>query len=570
MRSRAVERREEALHEIAQTEFSRRGLAVLLTLALLATIGAVPLVQLITEWRDETPGLPHPLSVFRMLPRLEEFRQVQGIPGLLELLPSLREIHEFETQLEETSVVSGWILPRAQYALTAIFGVGNEQAYIGRKRWLFYRPGVDYLIGPGFLEPEQMQARIRGAKGWEDPPHPDPIAPIIQLAEALKAYGATLVVVPTPVKPSVYPDYLSSSAQPPAEPLQNPSYEAFLRELERNGVRVFDPGPILTRFRREGGRAYLRTDTHWTPEAMERVAQALADYLVREGLVPRPAEGRYRREERQITNLGDIAIMLKLPAGQRLYRPEMTTIHPVVREDGAPWRPDPRGPVLLLGDSFSNIYSLEGMGWGADAGFGEQLSFFLQQPIDRIVQNAGGAYATREALQADLRRGADRLRGKRVVVYQFAARELAVGDWRPIPLPEPTLQPTLAQEGAGPIPSTEPKPDAAEVLVGGTIRAISRPPAPGSVPYPDAIIALHLVELHVISGAFPEPEALVFAWGMREGRWTELARRNAGERVRFRLIPWDQVSERYGSYVRVELDDEATFLLVPYWGEAVP
>jgi len=33
--------------------------------------------------------------------------------------------------------------------------------------------------------------------------------------------------------------------------------------------------------------------------------------------------------------------------------------------------------------------------------------------------------------------GVDRLAGKRVVVWQFAARELSAGDWRVIPLPAP-------------------------------------------------------------------------------------------------------------------------------------
>jgi alginate O-acetyltransferase complex protein AlgJ len=44
--------------------------------------------------------------------------------------------------------------------------------------------------------------------------------------------------------------------------------------------------------------------------------------------------------------------------------------------------------------------------------------------VDRITQNDEGAFATRQLLQRD----PDRLTGKRVVVYEFAARELALGD----------------------------------------------------------------------------------------------------------------------------------------------
>ena len=68
------------------------------------------------------------------------------------------------------------------------------------------------------------------------------------------------------------------------------------------------------------------------------------------------------------------------------------------------------------------------MGWGTSAGLAEQLSHVLGRPVDRLVQNDEGAFATRAILQRD----AARLTGKRVVIYQFAMRELSFGDWRVI------------------------------------------------------------------------------------------------------------------------------------------
>jgi alginate O-acetyltransferase complex protein AlgJ len=91
----------------------------------------------------------------------------------------------------------------------------------------------------------------------------------------------------------------------------------------------------------------------------------------------------------------------------------------------------PASPRLVLGDSFSNIYSLPTMGWGEAAGFVEHLSLALGRPVDRLVQNDNGASATRLALARD----PDRLASARVVVWQFAARELASGDWVPVSLP---------------------------------------------------------------------------------------------------------------------------------------
>jgi alginate O-acetyltransferase complex protein AlgJ len=74
------------------------------------------------------------------------------------------------------------------------------------------------------------------------------------------------------------------------------------------------------------------------------------------------------------------------------------------------------------------------MGWGEAAGLVEHFSYALQRPVDRIVQNDDGAYATRDLLRRDAGGASDRLAGKRIVIWQFAVRELAFGDWRIIDL----------------------------------------------------------------------------------------------------------------------------------------
>jgi alginate O-acetyltransferase complex protein AlgJ len=49
-----------------------------------------------------------------------------------------------------------------------------------------------------------------------------------------------------------------------------------------------------------------------------------------------------------------------------------------------------------------------------------------------IAQNDSGAFATRQALARELAAGVDRLAKKRAVIWEFASRELSVGDWKPI------------------------------------------------------------------------------------------------------------------------------------------
>jgi alginate O-acetyltransferase complex protein AlgJ len=56
----------------------------------------------------------------------------------------------------------------------------------------------------------------------------------------------------------------------------------------------------------------------------------------------------------------------------------------------------------------------------------------LQRPLDVIAQNDSGAFATRTALALELEGGKARLAKKKLVVWEFASRELAVGNWKRI------------------------------------------------------------------------------------------------------------------------------------------
>jgi len=124
--------------------------------------------------------------------------------------------------------------------------------------------------------------------------------------------------------------------------------------------------------------------------------------------------------------------MLKLPEGQTVFAPQTVTTRAVVDGAGADWEPDEKADVLLLGDSFTNVYSLDAMGWGTAAGLGPHLALALGRPVDVIAQNDSGAFATRQALARELAGGSDRLKGKRVVIWELASRELAVGDWKEV------------------------------------------------------------------------------------------------------------------------------------------
>lgn len=340
----------------------------------------------------------------------------------------LEGLSEFERALEDGSLLARALRPPAQALMSGRLGVGNEQVYVGRGGWLFYRPDIEYVIGRPFLDAAVMRRRVRSAPEWTRPPSPDPRPAIIRFHQDLAARGIALLVMPTPVKPVMHPEMLSAGLAGGAGVAQNASYPTLIDDLRSAGVQVFDPSQALAAAR-QGTPQYLATDTHWTPEAMEAVASLAAEAISAAVTLAPVTDPAYVIERVEVRNAGDTARMLDLRETEALIQPQGVWLRRVLQSDGGLWRSSRDADVLLLGDSFANIYSLESMGWGTSAGLAEHLSLVLRRPIDRLVQNDEGAFATRAMVQSD----PGRLLGKRVVIYQFAVRELAAGDWRVLP-----------------------------------------------------------------------------------------------------------------------------------------
>jgi alginate O-acetyltransferase complex protein AlgJ len=356
---------------------------------------------------------------------------------LLELLrrePSAEHLRQVEHELEQASYAKAFVQPRLQLLLTGFGRVGNQRAVVGQHGWLYYTPGVLHVAGPGFLDPGVQRARELAERDADDAPiHADPRPAILEFNAALAQRGIRLVLMPVPDKAAVEAESLHARGRPAQLP-DNPDYERFLRELRANGVSVFDARELLPSPGSEP--AFLVQDTHWTPAWMEHVARALAAHVSELGVLgPAPAPAWHAVEE-GADRVGDLVDMLKLPEDQALFLPQAVRIHPVHDAEGNAWEPQAGAEILLLGDSFTNVFSLEGMGWGAAAGLGPHLSLALQRPLDMIAQNDSGAFVTRRALARELAAGSDRLAGKRVLIWEFAARELSAGDWKRIELPE--------------------------------------------------------------------------------------------------------------------------------------
>lgn len=525
-RAKTLSGEAEAMAEIATTVVTPGGRLVLLSVFLgaITVIGILNLLSLGGPWSQLAGAVAgHGGAADRTLwRRLNDWND--GV------LLSLRGV---EKGYDEKSPFCMNVQPVVQGMLSRI-GEGSDEVVLGEDGWLFHRNAVRFMT--------------RSANKHRQSP---PLAAITSFAEALKSRGIQLVLMPVPPKLAIYPEKFGQGL--PAKPVLPPVWSEWKAAVEAAGVRVFDLMPVLAEARSTAKLPlFLKTDTHWTPEAVEIVSAQLGRFLTAEGLLP-PADGTASSAADQtVTAIGDLRRMLRLAETSPLFPQETVTIREVRTATGMRWQNSDESELLLMGDSFCNIFSQKSLGWGTGAGFAEHLGRAIGRPVSAILRNGDGAFATRAILSRSLQTGHDRLKGAKVVVWEFDATQLTEGEWKPLGY---SLSPAPASQ------FVEVAAKASERLI-GTVVSVSPAPVPGTVAYKDYVATLHLREVRSADGrAGVGTELLAYGLAMKDNRWTPLAEVRPGEVLEVQLKAWGDVEAEFGPFNRA--DPEGDLLLQP-------
>ena len=562
--------------------------AKFLSWAFVLLLSAVPLSQLAVELsRAQSPGA---LALFK--PFVQSIRQAAG-GHWGQALTALEEgikpetLHGYEASLESASTLKGFFQPRIQEVMVGRLGAGNEKVLLGKDGWVYFQHGLDYVVHQSVIDPSTLElaAKKMVDKGLEASPHPDPRPAFLQLDRDCRKAGIHLIVMPAPDKVmlqpvQLYPGYAKLASVPVPN---NEGYARLVAQMRAAGVDWFEVAPSRIA---PGEVRYLRQDTHWTPQFMDSTAAALAAHILQTAsLSPAPPAG-LRAVEDHAARVGDLVDMLKLTTRQALFAPQPVTLQKIVDErSGQTVEPDPNAEVLLLGDSFTNIYSLANMGWGSGAGFGEHLAYHLQRRIDVIALNGGGASRTRTELARQ--ENATRLGYKKVIVYQFAMRDLLAENWKPLPMATPiapaSAQPApvaaalsqdktpvkaaapnaLAEARKAEPPRSSTAVPTGNLVVVARIVQTSKVPAPGTAPYKDCLTFVKLKIETVESGAYQNTEIIVAFFAMKDDRWLPPASYSMGDRLRMPLVPFGQADPQIRNMQRA--DDTEDFSLRPFY-----
>lgn len=367
---------------------------LVLVICFLAVIAAVPVAQTCIE--------------------LARRERVQAT-DVFRYQPTAKNLRQFEHTLEEKSWFQQHLRPLMQRFLFTTLHDTGAKGVLGRNHWLFYRPDLRYLV-----EPDRMEADTSNSK-WVQPPdrstHRESVEKaILRFRDQLKERGITLVVMPVPGKPSVYPDQVTGRAAGKERQFQSPTLK-LLDGLQRQGVATVDLFAVFQAARESGGQAgngalYLAHDTHWTPRGAELAAQAVATKLrvmnlatgdasvrvvgqasrlsggrpalgpgnagetpVATGGTPAPLPEQlpahrkeFRTQDVSITRWGDILDMMQIPGLRGAFAPEtalcVQVLDPALGlmvpgasdRPGTYCYPGQQAVVLVLGDSFCRIY----------------------------------------------------------------------------------------------------------------------------------------------------------------------------------------------------------------------
>lgn len=530
MKDQKITREEIAMKEIGHTDISKSNQKLLFIFFLVLIVSAM-MIQLLFKEQQET--FVEVQVEHQAVDSLSFFETITKANDKL-----LSSIQEFETNLEESSIYRKAVIPKIQSVLLNVFRTGNENAWISAENY-YYKYSNQYLTQAGFLEEKQLQKRA--AEGIQ----PNPLQAILDFKEQLAKRNIQLMIVPAPPKAS----FVLKNEQ---RVLNNRSYDTFINTLRENDVLVCDVFELFEK-QQFAAESYLKYDTHWSPKAMETVAQEISKLI--EKTTVSKGFAAYTTKKMTLKNQGDIADMLNINNKEAQLNTETIEVTQVL-EDNFLFKPSAQSDILFLGDSYANIYSLEALNWGTSAGLSEHISNYMQKPVDRIQMNDAGAHATRVALSNELKRGKDRLEGKKIVIWEFAARELSFGDWKEVPM---QLNTDYVSEFFVPA-------EKESVTVTGIVSETSQVPIPNSVPYKDHIVSVHVTNLKDVNTGKALGESVVYLSSMKDNVWTDAARLRNGQKVRLTLYDWNEHVNTYGGLNRSELQDDELSFEDPCWG----
>ena len=391
---------------------------------------------------------------------------------------------------------------------------GNRNVRIGKDGWLFLDDAIESLTGQGPF-PFQKDGN-------------SPVDAIKRFADQLDNFGARLILVSIPSKAMIYPEKINHNIK---GPISHPDAQRLVSELNSlPNLDVLDLTRSLFNLKKDK-KVFLKQDTHWTPEAMEEAAKIIANHIKsmdinidKVNLNPKQKEGRKA--------YGDLVEKINIWDGA--FNQESVIAKPIKGNTR-----DRNSEIILLGDSFTNIYSSnQGLGWGNNAGLPEHIASNVGTPIDVISINGGGATEVRKKL-AQRRGSSEDMENKKVVIWAITCRDLFLSQ-------EQCIDRNISWENVSfdkrPL---EKKPTNNKIIIRAKLIEKPKIPDPNQTTYKDLLYGADYEIIETISGQVPEEvkKIAVVNWAFKNRVLLPSADYEIGSVRNLQLMPFEEMKD---------------------------
>ena len=396
---------------------------------------------------------------------------------------------------------------------------GNRNVRIGKDGWLFLDDAIESLTGQGPFHDGPFPFQKGGNS---------PVDAIKRFADQLDNFGARLILVSIPSKAMIYPEKINHNIK---GPISHPDAQRLVSELNSlPNLDVLDLTRSLFNLKKDK-KVFLKQDTHWTPEAMEEAAKIIANHIKsmdinidKVNLNPKQKEGRKA--------YGDLVEKINIWDGA--FNQESVIAKPI--KDNTR---DRNSEIILLGDSFTNIYSSnEGLGWGNNAGLPEHIASNVGTPIDVISINGGGATKVRKKL-AQRRGSSEDMKNKKVVIWAITCRDLFLSQ-------EQCIDRNISWENVSfdkrPL---EKKPTNKRITIRAKLIEKPKIPDPNQTTYKDLLYGADYEIIETISGQVPEEgkKIAIVNWAFKNRVLLPSANYEIGSVRNLQLMPFEEMKD---------------------------
>ena len=391
---------------------------------------------------------------------------------------------------------------------------GNRNVRIGKDGWLFLDDAIESLTGQGPF-PFQKDGN-------------SPVYAIKRFADQLDNFGARLILVSIPSKAMIYPEKINHNIK---GPISHPDAQRLVSELNSlPNLDVLDLTRSLFNLKKDT-KVFLKQDTHWTPEAMEEAAKIIANHIKSMDInIDKVNLNPKQKEERKA--YGDLVEKINIWDGA--FSQESVIAKPIKGNTR-----DRNSEIILLGDSFTNIYSSnEGLGWGNNAGLPEHIASNVGTPIDVISINGGGATEVRKKL-AQRRGCSEDMKNKKVVIWAITCRDLFLSQ-------EQCIDRNISWENVSfdkrPL---EKKPTNNKIIIRAKLIEKPKIPDPNQTTYKDLLYVADYEIIETISGQIPEEgkKIAVVNWAFKNRVLLPSANYEIGSVRNLQLMPFEEMKD---------------------------